>query len=162
MPGDECPESLSLPSRLSAELPLGAARSGNMARVHGTRTALVLVLAAIVGVGSGALAFRLHQPQHHQRRVTVTPQNLGSMLEGCAPLVACPKGPYVSTAFDGVDNRYLVTPTERFLLPGHAVAIDCYLHHEHRLQDLPRRQFIEVFVDAATAVVRRVECVYRA
>jgi hypothetical protein len=131
-----------------------------MTRVHGTRTALTLVLALIIGSSSGALAFRIHPPRHHEVRVAVTPQNLGRMLEACSPLFGC-RGTFVSTAFDKVDGRYLVTSSERFLLPGHAVPVACDLHDERRLQKLPRGQWIQVFVDPATAVVQRVDCIYR-
>ena len=92
--------------------------------------------------------------------MAVTPQNLGPMLKACSPLFGCPRGTFVSTAFDKVDGRYLVTSSERFLLPGHAVPVACDLHDERRLQELPRGQWIQVFVDTATAVVERVECIY--
>jgi len=114
------------------------------------RASLGSVLALLVGTGGGVLAFRAFSPERHPRPVTITPANVGSVLEGDA---------YVETAFVKVDGRILIAAGQRFRLPGAAVPLrDC--DPASQLSDLHKGQYIEVYVNASTAQVEQVPCIY--
>jgi hypothetical protein len=112
---------------------------------------LGVVVALLVGAGGGVLAFRAFSPERHPRPVTITPANVGSVLQGDA---------YVETAFVKVDGRILVAAGKRFGLPGAAVPLrGC--EPASQLSDLHKGQYIEVYVNASTAQVEQVDCIYK-
>jgi hypothetical protein len=116
-----------------------------------SRASLVLALALLVGAGGGVLAFRAFSRERHPRPVTITPANVGSVLEGVG---------YVDTAFVKADGRILVAAGERFRLPREAVPLHgCF--SASRLSDLHKGQYIEVYLNASTAEVEQVACYYK-